>query len=181
MELQVAPVAGAVPRSSASAVLAALTDRLAAAVGGHAIALQAGTLVGCDAPTEGASWAALRLTVLACRRLQRVALAATALVGLVAHPVAAAQRAGGDAPALGRAHMSGNADAGVGRRADSVGTVIGADGLTAAVDMRVALVPLAADLDATHVWSGAVAHELVAGVAQERSGAKSQKLNSSLS
>jgi len=46
----------------------------------------------------------------------------------------------------------------------------GADGLAAAVNVRVSLVALAANLDATHVRSGTVAHKLIPGAAEERGG-----------
>lgn len=163
----IACVAAALTGGRALSVLTAIAHRLAGSVRRLAVALQAGTLVGGHTVTEGTARLALRLTVLAGHRLQDISLATPALVPFVAHPVAATQGTGGDALALGGPDMAWNADAGVRRRADTVGAVVGADGLAAAVDVGIPFVAVAAHLDATHVWSGAVADELVPGVAEK--------------
>jgi len=170
LELEVAAVAVAVPWSRAPAVLAAVADRFAGSVGGQAVSVEAGALVGRHTASEGAARIALRLAVLTALRLQGISLAALALVPVIAHPIATAQGAGRDALALGGAHVARDADTGVRSGADSVVAIIGANRLAAAVNVRVPLVALAANLDATHVRSGPVAHKLIPGAAEERGG-----------
>lgn len=165
--LLVAYVAAALTGGRALSVLTAIAHRLAASVRRLAVALQAGAFVGGHTVSEGTARLALRLTVLTGHLFQDISLATLALVPFVAHPVATTQGAGGDALSLGGPDMAGNADAGVRRRADPVGAVVGADWLAAAVDVGIPFVAVAAHLDATHVGSGAVADELVSGVAKK--------------
>jgi len=136
LELEVAAVAVAVPWGRAPAVLTAVADRFAGSVGGQAVSVEAGALVGRHTASEGAARIALRLAVLAALRLQGIPLAALALVPVIAHPIATAQGAGGDALALGGTNMARDADTGVRSRADSVVAIIGANRLAAAVNVR---------------------------------------------
>lgn len=153
--------------SRALAILATITHWFAGSVGGQAISVEAGALIGRHTASKGATGLAFRLAVLTSLRLKRVSLAALALIPLVAHSVAAAQGTGGDALALGGANVAGHADTGIRSSADSIPAVIRADRLTAAVDVRISLIAIAADLDATHVRSGAIANELIPRIAEQ--------------
>lgn len=157
-DLRVACVTGALTRRSAFSVLAILADWSTTSIGIGTISLQAGALVGCHTATVATAGITVGHAVLAAHGIQSVALPATAFVLFIAHPVATTKRAGGDALALFSPHMSRYANTRVGSRADAVGATIVADWIAQAKDVCVALIALAADLNATQLRCGAVTH-----------------------
>lgn len=167
LQLEVARLTSAMTRSRALSVVAAVADGLTAPIGSLAVALQALALVRGHTASLGTALLALRLAVLAAHGIQGVALPALALVALVAHSVATAQWTGGDALPLGRSHVAGNAHTRVGRRADSVGTIVRADRITFSIDVRIALVALAAHLNTAHIRGSAIANKPLPRITQK--------------
>lgn len=71
--------------------------------------------------------------------------------------------------------MSGHANASIGSCAYAIGAVVRADGIAALIDMGIALVALAANLNLTQIRGGAIAHILFPRAMQQRCGAEKEK------
>lgn len=175
LQLLVARVAAALSWRRALSIFAVVADGSTAAIGGTTIAMQAVAFVGRHTAAVGAARITFRQAVLATYRVQCVALTAATLVLIVAHAIAAAEWAGGDAFTLNGSHMSWHAYTGIGRRADAIGAVVLANRLAASINMGIALVALAAHLNLAEVRGGAVANILFPRAVQQRGGSIKRK------
>lgn len=168
LHLQITRMAAAVSRRCALPILALLADGSTATIRPSAISLEAITFIGCHATSIGTAWIAHRLAVLPANGIQCITLMTATFILLSAHPIATAQGARGDALSLDGPHMFWHTDAGIWRSANAIGAIIIADWFTATIDVGITLIPLATDLNPTHIRGGAIANHILSRSMKQR-------------
>lgn len=128
---QITLVAGAQAGCCTLAILTVVTFWLTHSTSRQAIPVETIALVGRHTFAIFAGFIAVRYAILAGGGFKREACFALALILGIANAIAATDGAGRDAFVLVIAHVAGNADAGVGRRANAIRAVVEADRIAA--------------------------------------------------